>query len=127
MDLADIIRSGGIRSVYQPVVHLETGAVLGYEALARGPAGTPFEAPSELLRAARAEGSIVELDWACRAAAIEGALAADLGSSLTLFVNVEPDTNPTFQPAHLQPLLAEARRRLRIIVEVTEGAVVDSP
>ena len=127
MAVRDIIDGGGIRCVYQPVVELESGTVLGYEALARGPEGTELESPTALLAAARDEGAIVELDWACRAAAIRGALDADLGSSLTLFVNVEPDTNPISPPAALEPLLAEARRRLRIVVEVTEGAVIDSP
>jgi EAL domain-containing protein (putative c-di-GMP-specific phosphodiesterase class I) len=126
MRARDVI-DGGLRCVYQPVVDLESGTVLGYEALARGPEGTELESPYALLAAARAEGTIVELDWACRAEAIRGALDADLGSSLTLFVNVEPDTNPTTPPAAVEPLLAEARRRLRIVVEVTEGAIVDSP
>src|SRR5687767_10475625 len=118
---------GGLGAVYQPVVHLETGAVLCFEALARGPAGSALESPVRLFAAAREAGRVEELDWACRAAAMRGALAADLGSSLTLFVNVEPDTDPREPPAAVQPLVAEARRRLRIVLEVTEGAVVDSP
>ena len=56
-----------------------------------------------------------------------GALAADLGSSLTLFVNVEPNTDPGAPPAHMEGLLAEAQRRLRIVIELTESAVIESP
>jgi sensor c-di-GMP phosphodiesterase-like protein len=46
-----------VRALYQPIVDLETGAVLGFEALARGPAGTPLESPLALLADARAKGT----------------------------------------------------------------------
>jgi EAL domain-containing protein (putative c-di-GMP-specific phosphodiesterase class I) len=44
---------GGIRSVFQPIVDLDTGAVVAYEALARGPE-SPLERPDALFAAARA-------------------------------------------------------------------------
>ena len=77
--------------VYQPIVDLCSGTVVGYEALARGAVGGPFERPDLLFAAAHEQGLTAELDWACRAAAFEGALAAGLRTPSTLFVNVEPD------------------------------------
>jgi EAL domain-containing protein (putative c-di-GMP-specific phosphodiesterase class I) len=110
-----------LTAVYQPVVHLETGAVLGYEALARG-----ARPPDELLRAARVDGVCGELDWLCRGAALQGALDADLGSTLTLFVNVEPDTD-VLVPTALCALVERAEQSLRVVLEVTERAVVQRP
>lgn len=106
---------------YQPVVQLDTGLVVGFEALARGSAP-----PDEMLAAARAGGRIAEFDWLCRCAAFSGALAGPLGSSLTLFVNIEPDT-PAEVPAHAVELLEEASQNLRIVLEVTEREVVRRP
>jgi EAL domain-containing protein (putative c-di-GMP-specific phosphodiesterase class I) len=40
-----VIARGQISSVYQPVVDLDSGVVVAYEALARGPAGSPPERP----------------------------------------------------------------------------------
>ena len=40
----------GIRSVYQPIVRLADRRVIAYEALARGPAGSPLEMPDAALR-----------------------------------------------------------------------------
>ena len=37
--LAAALAPGGVRSVFQPIVELDTGRVVAYEALARGPAG----------------------------------------------------------------------------------------
>src|SRR4051812_28259915 len=45
-----------IRSAFQPVVDLDTFAVVGYEALARGPVGTVWERPDVLFEAGRTSG-----------------------------------------------------------------------
>ena len=111
--LEEILREETITSVFQPVVDLETGALFGYEALARGPAGTPFEAPTPMFDCAREEGRLAELDTACQRAAIAGAQALGVQAPLTLFVNAEPDM-AGFGPL---PRLAPG---LRAVVELTE-------
>jgi EAL domain-containing protein (putative c-di-GMP-specific phosphodiesterase class I) len=37
--LADVLEHGSVRTVFQPIVELASGAVVAYEALSRGPAG----------------------------------------------------------------------------------------
>ena len=118
-----------VRSVYQPIVDLETGAVLGFEALARGPVGTPLESPLALLDDARRTGRLRDVDWACRSAALHGALDADMGSSLTLFINVAADCDDPEEmvPALHEAVIERASRELRIVLEVTEQAIVERP
>ena len=117
-----ILDGTGLFSAYQPVVDLESGRVVGYEALARGLHGTP----DDFLRLARKQDRSAEFDWRCREAAMVGALQANLGNSLTLFVNIEPDT-PALCPPEYVDLIAEATSELRIVLEVTERAVVERP
>jgi EAL domain-containing protein (putative c-di-GMP-specific phosphodiesterase class I) len=87
--LAALLAGGGVRSVYQPVVTLPDRRVVAYEALARGPVGSPLESPAALFGAAAAEGLMPDLDQACRAAAVGGAIDM-IDPSTALFVNVEP-------------------------------------
>lgn len=123
----DVIDARGLRMVFQPVVDLESREVLGHEALVRGPQGTPLEAPVELLRRAAEEGSLAELDFACRRTAVGAALDAGLGSSSTLFVNVEPDGEHAGCAPGDEELFERAGRELRVVLEVTERQVVTSP
>jgi EAL domain-containing protein (putative c-di-GMP-specific phosphodiesterase class I) len=122
---ADALRD--VRSVYQPIVHLGSGDVVGYEALARGPAGTPLESPAELFAAAARLGAGPDVEWACRAAAFRGALQARLPAGLALFVNAEPRFLSTSPPPELVPVLDQARDRLQVVVEITERARVADP
>ena len=66
----------GIRSIYQPIVRLADRHVIAYEALARGPAGSPLELPETLFATARREGLETTLDWECWRAALRGASRA---------------------------------------------------
>ncbi|SOE03419.1 diguanylate cyclase domain-containing protein [Blastococcus haudaquaticus] len=117
---------GGVRSVFQPIVELDTGRVVAYEALARGPKG-PLERPDLLFAAARTAGRLAELDEICRAAAFRGAVEQGLLAPLTVFVNVEPEI---LDSAPLDDLLAIAEgapKDLRIVIEITERALAARP
>jgi sensor c-di-GMP phosphodiesterase-like protein len=51
-ELDKIIERKLIRTLFQPIVDLRTGNVLGYEALSRGPKGSPLETAPKLFTAA---------------------------------------------------------------------------
>src|SRR4051812_39684937 len=87
-----ILADNSVRAVYQPVIDIASQEVVGYEALARGPSGSPLEPPDMLFQVATAAGRVPELDWACRIKALEGALDGGVEPPLTLFLNIEART-----------------------------------
>ncbi|MBG0564226.1 sensor domain-containing phosphodiesterase [Actinoplanes aureus] len=123
----DLLDLRAVTPVFQPLIDLATGRVVGYEALSRGPAGSPWESPAALFAAARAAGREAELDWICRAVAYRAALAAGFGPELTLFVNMEPTAWRAGCPADLVPIFDAARDRLRVVTEMTERAIAADP
>lgn len=54
-----------LRAVFQPVMDIRKKAVLGYEALIRGPLGSELETPDVLFAAAREAGLELELENLC--------------------------------------------------------------
>ncbi|MEV1286912.1 EAL domain-containing protein [Micromonospora sp. NPDC049679] len=127
VDIHAVLDARAVTPVFQPLVRIETGEIIGYEALARGPVGSPWESPATLFAAARQVGRDAELDWVCRAQAYRAALEARLDPSLTLFVNMEPAAWRAGCPADLLPVLAEAQQRLRVVTEMTERAIAADP
>ncbi|MEO5900484.1 MAG: EAL domain-containing protein [Ilumatobacteraceae bacterium] len=127
MSIDEVIQRRAVTSVYQPIVDLDSGFTVGYEALARGPRGSPFESPERMFAAAAAGGVSSELDWVCRAAALQGALDAGLGRSRQLFVNMEPSSLREPRPHFLAQLLEVADSELDVVMEVTERALVNDP
>jgi EAL domain-containing protein (putative c-di-GMP-specific phosphodiesterase class I) len=123
--VAELLTTGGVRAVYQPVVRLPERRVVGYEALGRGPAGSPLELPGALFGTAAREGLLAALDWACRMAAVRGALEGGLANAL--LVNVEPNVLDDHVPAADAPLLRRAERDLTLIAEITERRLADRP
>ncbi|MEJ5868553.1 diguanylate cyclase [Pseudokineococcus sp. 5B2Z-1] len=126
VELREVL-DGGVRSVFQPIVDLDSGRVVAYEALARGPRGSELERPDHLFAAARAQGLLAELDAACREAAFRGALEQQLLAPLTLFVNVEPEVLDSAPLDDLLAIAADAPGDLRVVVEITERALAHRP
>lgn len=111
--LGTILGSGLVRTVFQPIVDLESRRVFGFEALSRGPVGSTLEQADRLFAAARAEDLSDELDAACQAAALATAHLRGIRTPLTLFVNVEPDVRRFVS-------LPPVGRDIRGVVEITE-------
>jgi EAL domain-containing protein (putative c-di-GMP-specific phosphodiesterase class I) len=103
-----MLLSGGVSSVYEPIVSVASKTVFGYEALARGPEGSEFHAPAVMFATAERESLVYELDCVCRRSGLEGANA--LPSGTRLFLNVRPTAihDPQFKPDAVTRTLAAA-------------------
>lgn len=87
--LLDVLQNQTITSVLQPIVSLRDGAVFGYEALGRGPAGTPLESPEALIQCALENGRMLELEHLFRRSALRA--ARQMPTGIRLFLNVNPN------------------------------------
>ncbi|GIF52269.1 hypothetical protein Afe04nite_68080 [Asanoa ferruginea] len=108
-------------------MHLASHTTVGYEALVRGPAGSPFTDATTLLRHAYRSDLVVEFDWAARAAACRAAMAANLPYDQLLFLNIEPLALGSDCPPDLWPDIEEAFARFQVVLEVTERSLERDP
>lgn len=116
-----------LRPVYQPIVELRSGRVIGFEGLVRPEPGTGFSGPGDLFEAAEASGRTLDLDQACIEVVAAGAV--HLPDDLFISINISPQTleAPEFGPATLVRTLARfGLDPHRVVIELTErSAVVD--
>ncbi len=89
-EFAGILSTQGLMAVYQPIISLQTGNILGWEALTRGPEGSYFQRPDVIFSFAENNGLLFATEKICRTLAINnfGAMEAEQ----KLFLNVHPRT-----------------------------------
>lgn len=113
-----LIREAAFRPVYQPIVRLRDGAILGYEALTRFADGSR---PDVRFAEAAAVGFGLDLELATLGAALDG--ATTLPNDALLSVNVSPAL--INQGLHIEDLLGRAGQGRNIVLEITEHEPVD--
>ena len=126
-EFSEILASGQLDVVFQPIRDLGTQARVGYEALIRGPAGSALERASALLAKAYETDRVVEFDWMARACACRAALRAELDPDLLLFLNIEPLALGSTCPPELLYDIEQAFSRYQVVLEITERSLERDP
>jgi EAL domain-containing protein (putative c-di-GMP-specific phosphodiesterase class I) len=126
-ELRRIIASNNLRSVFQPIVSLQTGDVIGYEALTRGPVDSKYINPEILFEEAKTHDLLWDLEILCRSNAIK--TFSSHNSDKLLFVNVDPAVlkDEHFIKGFTKDILTEHNiSPLSLIFEITEKTSIDN-
>lgn len=123
--LRKIITERSVRTLFQPIVYLDTRAVLGYEALTRGPVNGLFKDSETLFSFADKSHLGLDLDRVCRESAVR---AAPPDGSTRLFLNTSARalTDPDFIDDTFVRLIGECGIATNSIVfEITERVNIE--
>jgi diguanylate cyclase (GGDEF)-like protein len=119
--LRRLIEDNGLTTVYQPIWNLDTGTLLGIEALTRPDPAYGIASPAEAFDVAEQIGRVHELDVLCAERALE--VAPRLPADALLFINLSPQTLDLDADGNDWLRLAVEHANLapeRVVVEVTE-------
>ena len=116
-----VLYGGHIRTFYQPIFSLKTGAVLGYEALSRITLPSCEFGIEQLFSAASQMQKLWEFEMLCRTRALQAARQKPMGTKL--FLNVDPNViyDPELRTGFTREKLLEYGLDANdIIFEITE-------
>ncbi|HYD96355.1 MAG TPA: GGDEF domain-containing protein [Noviherbaspirillum sp.] len=120
--LKEILAGRQLNALFQPIIHMQHGEIVGYEGLIRGPSDSPLHSPMNLFKVARAHNLAVEVEHMCRRIVIER--FAELKLPGKLFLNVSPEMLLEPQVRHGETLGYIHDVGLnpdRVIIELTEN------
>ena len=120
--LLDIIEKRQLSALFQPIIHMQSGEIIGYEGLIRGPSDSPLHAPMNLFKVARANRLTLDVEHLCRQVVLERFAELDLPGKL--FLNVSPECLLLRDDRHGRTLEYIERIGInpeRVIIELTEN------
>ncbi|HET9851057.1 MAG TPA: bifunctional diguanylate cyclase/phosphodiesterase [Candidatus Limnocylindrales bacterium] len=126
--ISAVIEASTLTPVYQPVIDLNSGRVIGYEGLVRVPKASTFAHTGALFDAAEVAGRVADLDRAALDVVLRSARSMD--ETMSLSVNVSPRTleSPEFTAtAFLSILRRHGMAPGRVILELTEREAIRDP
>jgi diguanylate cyclase (GGDEF)-like protein len=124
-ELLRIIRDKKILPVFQPIVSLKDGEIMGYEALARGPADSPLHMPAQLFSVAVKHNLLLALEHICRELSIQQTQMLTPGQQLFLNVTPEVINDPEFRNGRTkQVVLHQGLIPEQITFEITERTAI---
>jgi EAL domain-containing protein (putative c-di-GMP-specific phosphodiesterase class I) len=120
--LKGVLAGRQLRPVFQPVRHLSDGAIMGYEALIRGPQGSALEPPTVLFAVAHEHEMDVELETLCLERIFSNIPRAV--SDRRLFVNASAMLlrHPVFLDS--RNLASINRSHADVVIEISEKEMV---
>ena len=107
-DFVGILEHQNLDIRYQPIVNFETGAVLGWEAFARGPEGSRFRSAHTLFSYAEEVGKVFALEHACRRLAFGNLGPMADGQSIFINIHLQTLNDPEFTPGATRTLARSA-------------------
>lgn len=120
-ELGDIIARKDLNALFQPIINMGNGQIVGYEGLIRGPSDSPLHSPLALFKVAEENGLMRELEQACRQVVLQRFVEQDLPGKL--FLNVSPGCllQPVFRDNETLDYINEVGLSpSRVIIELTE-------
>lgn len=127
-DFMDILEKQRIKPVFQPIVSMSDGKIIGYEALSRIAAPKEITSSEELFKLAGLYGKVWELEQLCRTKIVEKFHGFHVKDHRKLFINVDPMVihDAKFQTGFTREILSSFSIDLSdVVYEVTERNAVD--
>ena len=121
-----LLADRSVIAAYQPVVRVDTGDVLAYEALARPNREHLDISVERMFQSAQRMGLGRDLDWLCRRAALAGAGWIPAGTALFINCSVSALLDPVHRVDQMLLVLeAVERTPADVVMEITEREVIE--
>ena len=112
------------RTVYLPLVRLDSREVVGFEVLTRGPDGA-FESPADLFRLCVENDVLTEVDLACLRLGLDK--SSIVGEEMRIHFNLFPSTILETPVEDLIAMFPKDRGNRSFWIELSEGNIVGEP